>query len=423
MRILPVVVFGALLAAAGCSSSSSTSPGGTTSSNNPPPGAKLQTFELKMDTNVAAGQEIFECQYVTLPNVAGWMVSGEHTYTAGSHHLLIYSTDLTSLPAGGNQVQNCYEGTGSFMSHVRGVLYGAQTPTGSQTFPAGVGLATTASEVLLFQVHYINATASALDAHVDVKLTLDTGTDIVTNAGILFLYDPFIDVPAGAKAQAQMRVNIPRDITLLYASSHYHARGVGYGAWLDTPTQMATKPFYSSASWASPPIQTMTMPIAAGSMIRFECDYDNTNGTQEYFQGPSAATNEMCMFVGAYYPDMGELANYGYASPGPDMFGTAGASGTNCNDTLSCLKACPGTSAGSSSSSSSSATPFDTSPCVQKCMVASCSTATTPLFPLLECLNSNCSTQCATTSSSDCTTCVANNCGADYLACQNHTCN
>lgn len=407
-----------LLIAAGCSSSSSSPSGGTGSTSQTPSGAKLQTVEFKMDTAVGAGKEIFECQYVTLPNVAGWMVSGQHTYTAGSHHLLIYTTDLTSIPAGGNQVQDCYEGSGSFMSHVRGVLYGGQTPTGTQTFPSGVGLATTANQVLLFQVHYLNATAADLTAHVDVKLTLDSGTDIVNNAGILFFYDPFIDVPPGAKATAQMRAPIPRDITLLYASSHYHARGVGYSAYLDEPTKMATQPFYTSASWSSPQIETMTMPIAAGSKIRFECNYDNSSGTQEFFQGPSAATNEMCMFIGAYYPDMGELANYGYSSPGPDMFGTAGASGTNCNDTLTCVKNCP-----AASGSGASSGPFDASPCVQKCMVGSCSTATTTLFPLLECINNSCSSQCNSTTSTDCTSCVTNNCGGQYLACSNHTCN
>lgn len=419
MRIVPVIGLGLLLAAVGCSSSSSTtSPGGTSSNGNPPPGSKLQTVEFKMDTTVGAGKEMFECQYVTLPDVTGWMVSGEHTYTAGSHHLLVYTTDLTSIPAGGNQVQDCYEGSGSFMSHVRGVLYGAQTPTGTETLPAGVGLATTANQVLLFQVHYINATASSLDAHVDVKLTLDSGTDIVTNAGVLFLYDPFIDVPPGAKAQAQMRAPIPRDITLINASSHYHARGVGYGAYLDTPTQMATQPFYTSASWSSPQIATMSMPIAAGSKLRFECDYDNSAGTQEFFQGPSAQTNEMCMFVGIYYPDMGEIANYGYSSPGPDMFGTAGASGTNCNDTLNCMQTCP-----ADNSSGSSAGPVNASPCVQKCMVGSCSTAATALFPLLECINNSCSTQCSTTTSTDCKACVGNTCGTSYVACSQHTCN
>jgi hypothetical protein len=421
MRLFPVFVLGVLLAAAGCSSSSgsTTSPGGT-SSNNPPPGSKLQTVEFKMDATVGAGKEIFDCQFVTLPNITGWMVSGEHTYTAGSHHLLVYSTDLTSVPAGGDQVQDCYEGSNSFMSHVRGVVYGGQTPTGSEQFPPGIGLATTANQVLLFQVHYLNATSADIAAKVDVKLTLDSGTDIDTNAGILFFYDPFIDVPPGAKAQAQMRAIIPRDITLLSATSHYHARGVGYAAYLDEPTKMATTPFYTSASWNSPQIESMSMPIAAGTKLRFECDYDNSSGTAEYFQGPSAATNEMCMFIGAYYPDMGELANYGLGSPGPDMFGTGGASGTNCNDTLSCIQKCPPSS--SSSGTSSSGLP-DVSDCEQKCMVGSCATASAPLYALQQCVSNSCSSQCSTTTSSDCTSCVTNNCAGQYVACSNHTCN
>jgi len=418
MRIVPAFVIGMLFAAVGCSSSSSTTSPGGTSSSNAPPGSKLTTVEFKMDATVGAGKEIFDCQFVTLPNLAGWMVSGEHTYTAGSHHLLVYSTDLTSIPAGGSQVQDCYEGANSFMSHVRGFLYGGQTPTGNMQFPTGVGLATTANQVLLFQVHYLNATSADLSAHVDVKLTLDSGTDIVNNAGVLFLYDPFIDVPPGAKAQAQMRVNIPRDITLLSATSHYHARGVGYGAYLDEPTKMGAAPFFTSASWNSPQIESMSMPIAAGSKIRFECNYDNSSGTAEYFQGQSAQTNEMCMFIGAYYPDMGELVNYGYASPGPDMFGTAGASGTNCNDTLSCVQKCP-----AAASSGASSGPFDASPCVQKCMVGSCTTATTALFPLLECYNSSCTSQCSTTTSTDCRSCIAANCASQYTACSTHTCN
>jgi hypothetical protein len=78
------------------------------------------------------------------------------------------------------------------------------------------------------------------------------------------------------------------------------ARGVSYGAYVDTDAKtLATSPFYTSNSWSSPPNQQMTMPVKAGSLLRFECDYDNTMGTQEYFQGPSAQTNEMCMFIGA----------------------------------------------------------------------------------------------------------------------------
>ena len=285
-------------------SSSSTSPSGASSAATDAgaDAGNLVTASFHMEETVAAGQEIFDCQFVALPDVQAFMIKGQHQYTPGSHHLLMYTTDLTSIPAGQSGVQSCYEGTGganNVMGHVRGVLYAGQVPMGSEPLPPGIGLETSPSQVLLFQVHYLNATASSLDVKVDVQLTLDTGNDIVQKAGIFFFYDPFIDVPAGAMAKASMRCPVPDDITLLYASSHYHARGDGYGAYIDPAVdQLATKPFYTSSSWSSPPNQQMSMPIKGGSRLRFECDYDNSAGTAGYFQGPSAQTNEMCMFIG-----------------------------------------------------------------------------------------------------------------------------
>lgn len=402
---LPLIL---LVAIAGCSSGGSKSAAGNDDGGaGGPPGGHLTSVSYHMEETVAAGQEIFKCQLVRLPDLAGWLVSGNHDYTPGSHHLLLYTTDFTSIPAGEDQVQDCYEGTdASIMSHVRGILYGGQTPTGSMQLPSGIGLQTTASQILLFQVHYLNAGSAALDAKVNVNLTIDSGTDITTNAGILFFYDPFIDVPVGAKATAQMRCLIPNDITLLSAQSHYHARGVGYAAYLDkTAASPATQPFYTSASWTSPPQQTMSAAVSAGTRLRFECDYDNSSGTQAYFQGPSAQTNEMCMFIGLYYPDMGALADN--CETGPDMFGS-GAS--TCDATLSCLASC-----GSVDLSQSA------SPCVQACMVDSCPSATAPLVPILECIGSSCSTQCQTAGTT-CNDCIAQQCASQYAACKSTTC-
>ncbi len=409
---VPLAALLGLCVAVGCSSASSSSGSGGGSSADGgldgPPGSKLQKVHFHMEETIPAGQEVFKCQVVALPNVTGWMVAGDHSYTAGSHHLLLFNTDLTSIPPGADQVGDCYEGAQSgLMGHVRGMFYGAQAPTGSMQFPAGIGLPTTPGQLLIFQMHYLNATASSLDAKVDVDITLDTGTDITTNAGNLFFYDPFIDVPAGAKAKASMRCLIPKDITLLSAQSHYHARGVGYSAFLDdSAAALASSPFYTSASWSSPALQTMSTSIKGGSHLRFECDYDNSAGTQEYFQGPSAATNEMCMFIGTYYPDLGSLDDL--CEAGPDMFGVGTA---KCTDTLSCVSACPQLS-------------FDQNapPCIQKCMVDSCPGASAALFPLLECIGSSCATQCATSGSSTCTSCVASNCASQYVACSSATC-
>jgi len=405
VKNLLVPAFCALALAAGCSSASSSSSAGDDGGVEAPAGSNLQTVSFQMKDTVAAGQEVFKCQLVTLPNVNAWMVHGEHDYTPGSHHMLLFTTDYTSIPTGADQVQDCYEGASSnVMSHIRGLIYGGQTPTGSEQFPPGVGLVTSPNQILLFQVHYLNSTSAPLDAEVNVKLTLDSGTDVTTNAGVLFFYDPFIDVPAGAKAKASMRCLIPRDITLLSAQSHYHARGVGYSAFLDADaTHLAPSPFYTSASWSSPALMTMNTAVKGGSHIRFGCDYDNSTGTQEFFQGPSAATNEMCMFIGTYYPDLGALDDF--CEAGPDYFGTGSAT---CGDTLSCASAC--------------GTPSLSSDCMQKCVVQSCPLAATALVPLLKCEQSSCSSPCKNTASSECTTCLKTSCASTYTGCTSQAC-
>jgi len=421
---LVLVPLAALAAAVGCSSSSSSgSPatgddGGATGDGGA--NGSLVDASFHMQATVPAGGEMFKCKYVQLPDVDGFMVGGSHDYTPGSHHMLLFTTDLTSIPAGGDQVTDCYETTsGSMMSHVRGVLYGGQTPTGNEQYPPGVGLKTNASQVLLFQVHYLNAGATDLAATVNADITIETNSaNISTYAGILFFYDPFIDVPAGATAKAVMRCPIPNDITLMYASSHYHARGVGYSAWLDDATgTLGTTAFYTSSSWSSPDNAHLTMPIKAGSRLRFECDYDNSAGTLEYYAGQSAQTNEMCMFVGAYYPAMGQLDDYCFQNQ--DMFGTGPAT---CATTLSCFQACTASGKGSAGSGGGTPVEIDFSDCEQKCMVQSCPTASGPLITFTQCLKSSCSNECADASSSACSSCVASKCANEYTSCQSQAC-
>jgi len=407
----------AIATSAGCSSSShpASAAGGGDDGGAAADSGNLTTVSFQMAETVPAGGEIFDCQYVQLPNVAEWLVAAQHNYTPGSHHLLLYTTALTSIPAGGEQVTDCYEGTGNnIMSNARGVLYGGQTPTGSETYPQGIGLPTTASEVLIFQVHYLNASANDLQAQVNVDLTFDpNAADITTQAGMIFFYDPFIDVPAGATATAQMRCLIPSDITLLYASSHYHSRGVGYGAYIDPAVdQLGTTPFYTSDSWSSPENANLTMPISGGSRIRFQCDYDNSAGTADYYAGQSAETNEMCMFIGVYYPEMGQLSDF--CIQGEDMFGSGTAA---CGATLTCLQTCGG------KLSLGGGIQANAPDCEQACFVQSCPTASAPLIDFTTCMSNSCKTPCSDTTSSACTTCITANCATPYETCEAHTCN
>jgi hypothetical protein len=417
--LVALVSLAALTAVAACSSSSSSPAAPGSSGGGDGGGSDAGSFTVasfQMQKTVPAGGEMFLCQYVQLPDVSGFMVAAKHDYTPGSHHVLLYTSDLAAIPAGRDQPTDCWAGSsGNVMSHARGAIYGGQTPTGEEQMPAGVGLPTTPNQVLVFQVHYLNAGATDLDATVNVDLTLDTNAaDVSQRAGVIFFYDPFIDVPAGATAKATMRCPIPSDITLLYASSHYHARGVGYGAYVDTaPDQLGTTPFYTSTSWSSPDNAQLALPVKGGSLLRFECDYDNSSGTQEYFAGQSAQTNEMCMLIGTYYPEMGQLSDL--CMQGPDMFGSGSAT---CSTTMACMQACGGTlTLGLSGGLTGGA-----SPCQQTCMVQSCPTATGPLIAFGQCVKSSCAAACQDASSAACTSCVATNCATQYGACQAQTC-
>lgn len=383
----------------------------------PKPSGPQPNVTFSIEANVPSGGEIFQCKFVTMPAIDQYIIGAEHHYTPGSHHMLLYRTDLTTIPAGGDQPQDCYEGEGgTIMSHVRGVIYGSQVPDGSLTMPAGVGFHAQPGEVLLLQAHYLNATPKPLDAQVNVGLFTTTDKSKIQNeAGVLFYYDPFIDVPAGQKATAGARCTLKQDITLVTVFPHYHRRGYGYQAYLDQPGQApSTMPFYTSTDWEHPaPWTGGPMTIKAGSAIRFYCDYDNTMGTQEYLQGPSASNNEMCMFTGMYYPAMDTAAEF--CEHDFDQFGTGKAS---CATTSTCLQACP---PGSAPTGLSAGGNGEVSACWQRCFAASCPGASAPLFDQLNCISTNCATECSG-SGSDCTSCAINKCPDQVSACQSQSC-
>ena len=360
---------------------------------------------------IPGSSEAFKCTYVTMPPTAGFIVGGKHEYTVGSHHLLLYRTDLASVPAGlaSPTVGDCY-GTTDYMSHISGVVYPAQTPHGSLAMPDGVGLPYKANEVFLFQVHYLNSSAAPLHPEVYVQLTTQS-TPVKQNAGVLFFYAPFIYVPQGAKATASNRCAIPANITMFTEGSHYHARGVGYRAYLDpSPSAPSATPFYTSSDWESPPTQLTSIPVSAGSDIRYYCDYDNTQGTQDFIQGPSAASNEMCMFVGLYYPAMAtadEQCLHG------DMYGTES---TSCIDSLKCLGTCPPQDPDAGASAD-----FDA--CTQKCFVQSCPESTGALIGVSTCIQSSCSSECSgADAGATCSSCVGAKCLTEYQACSSAAC-
>ncbi|HEY4012697.1 MAG TPA: hypothetical protein VGM06_05140 [Polyangiaceae bacterium] len=387
----------ALGAAGGCSSGAPSAP---------PPNPSFV-----VEDDVVAGSDVYQCSYVVPSAAAAFVVGVSHVATRGVHHVLVFRTDLSSVPMGaGAAPVDCFAGSSSPMVHMRGELYGSQALFGSLDFPADVGLPVSAGEVLLVQVHFQNATATDIDANVSVTFTL-AASGISTNAGVFFFDDPFIDVPAGAFGSASMSCLVPNDITLLTAASHDHARAQSVAAYIDPPGgPPAPIPFYSALDAANPlPLQA-SVPVAAGSRLRFVCKYANVDGTQEYLQGLDEQNDEMCVLSGAYYPPLPPDAET--CALAPEDFGTGTA---DCATTWSCVSACAAGTAPPADLGLSTAPDVD--PCWQRCVVASCPATSTPLFALVRCVQSNCAAECASLASDACVACQAAACPSESSAC------
>lgn len=378
-------------------------------------------LEVTMSTTVAPGGDVYRCKYVPVPRVpvggagsTAFYVGATHTYGAGSHHVLVFRTDVTALSPGQDAERDCFA-PDDVMPHARAQIYGAETRTGAFAMPDGAGLPLRDLEVLLVQVHYLNATAAPIDARVSLALRTVT-TGITVRAGAFFFADPFVDIGAAQQGRAAMQCAIPKDVTLLAVSGYAHARATDFSAFADPAGgPPAAAPFYRAPGSANPlPLQGRVL-VGAGGHVRFSCTFDNTRGGVEVLGGPRNDVDEACVLSGLYVPDLGD--DVGACRTGPGGFGTGTAT---CRQTRACTEACP----------AASAPPADLGlgdggaahPCWQRCMVASCSGASGLLLSLRACVAGKCASPCAAGPSSGCTDCAQASCANEVTACDADSC-
>jgi hypothetical protein len=376
------------------------------------PGTESHVFT--MHAHVALGTDAYHCKYVVLPPGETFFVGASHVYSTGNHHLLVFRTDLTSLPDGGDVERDCFA-PDDVMPHARAELYGAQSKTGTFAMPDGVGLPLHGGDVLLMQAHYLNATSADLDA--DVSLTIATRAEgVTTRAGSFYFADPFIDVEPGQMASARVRCLFPGAATILAASAYSHARATDFAAYVDPRGGPApTAPFYRAPGFANPLPLSSPVAVNAGDRVRVECAYDNARGTTALYQGTRNDADEQCILSGLYYPDQGD--DVGSCRAGPDEFGTGTAA---CSATSTCLSACPAGSAPSPDLGLGSEGAID--PCWQRCIARSCAPAAARYFALEACGAEACVAQCVTPTSGACASCKDANCASEETACAMDAC-
>jgi Copper type II ascorbate-dependent monooxygenase, C-terminal domain len=282
-------------------------------------------LQLQLPLTVAAGKEGEYCMLVMLDQDLNLNWS-DGRYTVGSHHALVERTSyfgaIPTTTITGQTVADATKphpcATPSQLWSVQGVVAGGRnvevaesgddpTRSGKGVLPSNVAYKLKKGEVILVNFHMINVTEEPIDACYKVNLHGIPEAEVEHEAGTLFFYNAFITVPAEGTATARLACPITKDITLRTAVSHMHSRGDGYYANLmdkspADPTASVVQELYSGTEWEDPVAEIFkpALKLTAGQWIDYECHYTNPED-RDVAQG-FAGTDEMCMFVGAYWP-------------------------------------------------------------------------------------------------------------------------
>ena len=259
----------------------------------PPPTPTAETVTLTMEPfTVGPGEEVYYCQDFKNPFDREIEVTRfDSAMTPGSHHLLLFykdgAEDSAREPCSGLEFS--------------ATPYSTQLPKDALAFPAGVAARVPEGRGFRIQSHYLNTTGAELAASVEVTLTLAEDGTVTQHAGVLFVVQPQIYVPAHTTETVQGGCAIPYDMSLTKASSHMHRHGTHFVATIGDDVVFETE------EWADPAPATWDpgLPVKGGDPLSFECTFVNEGSTPLGF-GESADTDEMCIFAAAFYPVQGD---------------------------------------------------------------------------------------------------------------------
>jgi hypothetical protein len=279
-----------------CASSSGASTnrdaGGGSNLASLPDGATTQEFSWTMSPlDVPVGVEVYKCQDFDNPfgkDIA--IVTSESVMTKGAHHFAAFriagltAAPMTDCPAGGLEAHE--------------FIHASQQFDQVTTYPPNVGRFLPATDGLRLMVHLLNATTDIVHVQPTRFSAHFVAADQVQyKAAGVFLNNLGLSVPPGQSSVTKSAM-IPSDIKLLGAVSHMHSHGVGF-----TSSTGDGRKIYESTTWAEPQAESFDPPmqITGGTTITWTCSFQNDTAQTLTF-GQSAATNEMCIFNGVYYP-------------------------------------------------------------------------------------------------------------------------
>jgi hypothetical protein len=273
--------------------------GGPDSSTDATPAFEIKTTDIALP----AGTEFTKCFYFHTPNTATVPVNKWISdLTPGSHHMIMFLTPgNSSPPPDGTIDENC--GFGNSASNIPVWTFASAQPHLEADLPTDDGTGKPLAQNIpansagFIQMHYLNASDTDLMVHVDLKAyALDPGASYTPTAAYI-TYTKNFSVPPGTST-IQGSCQAPSGAKFWTLSSHTHKQGT------EVKINDGSSMIYDSTDWEHPVIKdwnTTPFYTFSSNTVSWSCTYNNQTGATIQ-EGQSAATNEMCMATGYFFP-------------------------------------------------------------------------------------------------------------------------
>ena len=218
-----------------------------------------------------------------------------------SHHFALFVDDddaLASLPAGTVDTPGCV----GFGRNFGAIIGGVQSPRGAIRLPAGVGFTFQPHQVLLLNLHYINASSRPLTVDGAINLLRARPGSVVHHARGFQLGTTRIDVPAGTDGSAGSRWIAPFPMNVVFMSTHSHKHTTAVDVSLLRAGNDAG-PLVHTVDYRHAATKTFDTPLRldAGDGFQWTCRYHNDTAAPLHFGITSE--DEMCFAIGSFYLD------------------------------------------------------------------------------------------------------------------------
>jgi hypothetical protein len=290
----------------GCGQGTSCTPGDDLAAPASADGVQVETPDNGI--TVQPGQEAFLCFYRTLPTTSDINVGTIQSWMtpSSSHHFIAYEIPPNGGTFGGRQqpdgtLATCLFGGGTW-------LYATSVPGQviEMKMPDGVGLPLPTGTQVMLNMHFINP--GTTPANPKVKLNLLYAQNVQYKAAAMVSFNIGINVPPATSAGPGTQTvsgscSAPVGSKFFVMTSHTHKHAtvtdVNYLSGGQTTNIVHTTDWEHPdvALWGPPDFLT----VKSGDSFTYSCSYAN-DSSSPVTVGETAASNEMCMAIGYYFP-------------------------------------------------------------------------------------------------------------------------